>query len=280
MSHEGQAESPTIIVPLDGTDHARVALPVARELAALMGAVLHVVHIAERPAPPRDRLRELGLDPARIGHTVLDERRGSPGAGVLDVARELGSSMVVICPYTGLERPARLLGHVADEVLRRAECPVVLVDPRRGTAPWHLRRVLLPHDGTPTSAAAFVPAADLALRAGARVDVLHVATPGEPVEQGTMTAPRYVDHPEHEWPQWAAEFLARLRARSPGPADLHLYLTRGEPGPAILRFAAEHDVDLVVLASRGTLEPARAATTKAVIRDAPCPVMVVHVPPA
>ena len=54
-------------------------------------------------------------------------------------------------------------------VLGKAPCPLVLVPPDRGSAPWHLHHVLLPHDGTPSTSAALAPAEEIAEHAGAEL---------------------------------------------------------------------------------------------------------------
>jgi nucleotide-binding universal stress UspA family protein len=186
-----------------------------------------------------------------------------------------------MCTHTSADKPRGALGSVAREVLMRAPCPVVLVHPERGLRPWRLHRLLLPHDGTPTGAAAIRPAAALALRAGAELAVLHVAArgAGRPGEPGSFAAPRYVDQLQHGWPEWTREFLERLRAvgRCPAALTTRLFLATGETGPAIVEFATSQGSDLIALAWRGVLEPGRAVTARAVIGGAPCPIVVFRV---
>jgi nucleotide-binding universal stress UspA family protein len=90
-----------------------------------------------------------------------------------------------------------------------------------------------------------------------------------------MTSPRYLDQPQHEWPAWAGEFVERFACMCPLESlRVHMSLVHGTPGDEILQFAQERSVDLIVLAWRGEWERDHAATIKAVIRRAPCPVMV------
>jgi nucleotide-binding universal stress UspA family protein len=184
--------------------------------------------------------------------------------------------MIVMCPQIRTDLPSRALGSVAAAVLCAAPCPVVLVPPVRGQQSWALHRLLVPHDGTPTSAAAMGPATEFAAMAAAELIVLHVATPGigPPTEPGTLVSPRYVDQPQHEWPAWAQEFLDRLRAvgGARNGIDIRLAVARGDAGAAILDFARQSD--LIVLGWRGVLEPDRARTMQRVIRETVCPVIV------
>jgi nucleotide-binding universal stress UspA family protein len=137
----------------------------------------------------------------------------------------------------------------------------------------------VPHDGTPTTAGALAEAMDLAQRSGAELDVLHVPTPEAPTEPGTLGAPQYLDQPQHEWPLWAREFLERTRSlcACPPSVQARLFLRRGAPGAEILRFAQERAGDLIVLAWRGRLEPGRARIMQQVLREAPCPMLVLRV---
>lgn len=274
---------PTVVVPIDGSVHALVALPVARGLAEVLGATLHVVHVAERILPPRELLPRLGVTPEQLRGSVIHQATGRPAEGIILLARELNSVLIVMCTHTGVEEPVGELGPIALEVVGYAPCPVVLVRPERGLRSWALRRILLPHDGTPTTAAAIGPAADLAHRANAELLVLHVAAPGapRPAEPGTFAAPRYLDQPQHEWPAWTREFLARMMSlgHPPEAVKMRLFLASGDPGAEIVRFAEARNADLIVLGWRGHLEAERAATIKAVVRDTPCPVMILRVTP-
>ncbi|HEX7119367.1 MAG TPA: universal stress protein [Longimicrobiales bacterium] len=271
-----------ILVPLDGTAHATVALPVAQTLARLLDGTLHVLHVAKRTVPPQQLLATLGLTPEAVRGTVLDAATGSPAEAIVRAAREAEDATIVLCTHTGMEKPTGTLGHVADEVLRTTLQPLVLVQPERGHRPWVVDHILLPHDGTPATASGLKPAARLARRARAELLVLHVAEPGggQPPEPGTFTTPRYVDQPQHEWPSWATEFLERAGQMGGLPEDLTLRLqvATGDPGAEIVRTARERGTDLIVLAWHGHHEAARARTMKTVIHDAPCPVFVCRVP--
>jgi nucleotide-binding universal stress UspA family protein len=272
-------DQPAVIVALDGSTHALAALPVAAVLARLHGALLHLLHVANGPVLARDALERLGLRPDDARGAVLDQATGEPGAAIRAAATRSPHTTVVLSKHAGHPQATSGIGHVAEEALLGVPCPLVLVPPERGVAPWALRRVLLPYDGTPTTAAAACPAALLVQRASAALDVLHVCAQGTPParEQGALAAPRYVDQPQHEWPAWAQEFVQRLTALCPlDPTHLRLSLAAGEPGAAIVRFAAEHESDLIVVACHPTREPGHAATVTAIVRDAPCPVMVLR----
>jgi nucleotide-binding universal stress UspA family protein len=143
-----------------------------------------------------------------------------------------------------------------------------------------LRTLLLPLDGTASTAAALAPAFDLACRLGASIDLLHVAAPGgaRSEEPGSLGAPRYVDQPHHEWPHWAGEVIDRLCAAlagRPAGVPIRTFLGRGEVGAEIARFAAEHHEDAIILVRRSRLEPGRARVLRTVLEAMPCPALLV-----
>lgn len=268
----------SIMVALDGSVHARAALPVAGALTEILGATLHILSVASERRDPGDLLRELGIAPGEFPRLVVDQTTGPPGEAIVRIANGLPGPLIVMCTHTGAGKPAGALGSVAMTVLRRAPCPIVLVQPQRGLRPWALRRILLPHDGTPATAAAMDPAGELAHRTGAEVLVLCVAAPRARRQSGpgTLTTPRYLDQSHHEWPAWASEFLDRMTALGHPPAEVRFRLSvaAGEPGDEIVHFAHQHEVDLITLAWHGRWEAALALTMKRVIRDSAAPVFI------
>jgi nucleotide-binding universal stress UspA family protein len=187
----------------------------------------------------------------------------------------------VLCMATDPATTAGALGSVARAVLCAAPCPVVLVPPARAGSSWHLRHLLLPHDGTPATAGAFRPALQLAERADANLLVLHVtaARSGPPAQPGSFTVPRYVDQAHHEWPAWSREFLQRAGCgcQSDPLNRVRLALAVGEPPLEVLRVARDRHVDLIVIGWQGELEEQHAVTAKEIIRGTPCPLLFVRV---
>src|SRR5690606_7582719 len=166
-------------------------------------------------------------------------------------------------------------------VLQGAVMPVVLVNPELDLSGWKIRKVLAPHEGSPSNSETVRPGAELAELASAELIILHVAAAGAaaPQERGSIGPPAYLDQPQHEWPAWAGEFLERLACVCPMAAlRVRLLLGQGEPAGEILRVAGEAAVDLILLTWKGRWAPGRAKTLKQVVREAPCPVMVAPLP--
>ncbi|HKA04796.1 MAG TPA: universal stress protein, partial [Acidimicrobiales bacterium] len=132
----------TILHPTDFSDRSTHALRLAGALARDYGARLIVLHVAEMPAvpyaegviPPVDpddvvrvaRHQLELLDAPVTGHPV--ERHlevGDPIDTILGVAHDLPADLIVMGTHgrTGLRR--LLMGSVAEQIVRRATCPVL-----------------------------------------------------------------------------------------------------------------------------------------------------------
>lgn len=271
---------PVIMVPLDGSRTALKALPVAKVFSDFAGGAVRVLNVAEQAKPLAEFAQELGASRAVLSGVSLECRAGTPAEVILRAAQEMPARLIVLCTYTK-GQPQDVLGRTALEVLRGAVAPVVLVNPELPLTNWRLRKVLLPHEGTPANSEAVRPGAELARRASAELIVLLVAAPGAavPQEHGALTPPAYLDQPQHEWSAWVGEFMERLACVCP-LADLRvrLLLGRGRPAAEILRVTRESAVDLILMAWKGRWAPHRAETLKEVLREAPCPIMVTSLP--
>ena len=268
---------PIILVPLDGSKQALAALPVAKVLGEIERATLHILHVGAHKLTAEELRSRLEREAPTLDDFTIDARVGMPAVQILQVAEEMKPRAIVMCKHSGAERE-KMLGRTAMKVLHDARCPVVLVPPERGEVPWHLQHVLVPHDGTPSTSAALQPAAELAERGRAELLVVHVTDiKTAPAEAGSLTTPRYVDQPQHEWPAWTTEFLNRLACICPlGRLHARILLAHGNIAAEILRLSERQSTDLIVLAWRGIWEAPRAAALKNILREAHCPIMVVR----
>jgi nucleotide-binding universal stress UspA family protein len=133
---------PVILVPLDGSEAALAAPPIAKVLAEIEQATLRLVHIAASEPPEPELLSCLRLSGPEFDGATVDTFTSEPAAEILNAAGEIKAPQVIVmCNHTSTE-PRNVLGRTATEVLRNASCPLVLVSPERGLTPWHLHHVL------------------------------------------------------------------------------------------------------------------------------------------
>lgn len=270
-----------VLVALDGSTAAATAIPVAGVVAAQLGAKLEGFHVNTGGKPITDPRSRLHMEGVQAEINVVDS--ADPASAILAATRDPEVQLVVLTTHGRTVDPDRELGRVAKAVVAGASQPILLVRPEAvktaGQPPPELRHLLVPFDGTPTTSSVLRPAAELACRLGASIDLLHVAHPGMQAEKeaGSITAPRYVDQPHHEWPAWSREVADRLAAACVGMKDVpvRVFLTHGRIGREITDFAVERHIDAIVVARRSGLEPGRAPVIRAVLAQTPCPVILV-----
>ncbi|HYG80791.1 MAG TPA: universal stress protein [Pyrinomonadaceae bacterium] len=147
-----------------------------------------------------------------------------------------------------------------------------------------LRSILLPTDFSECASYALSYATELARDAGAKIVCVHVIEPVMPTVGYTgITEPLPIadiseqmeDSAERELPKVAGcEECAGL--------EVEEVIAHGDPATEIVRAAAEHGCDLIVISSHGRTGLGRilfGSTAEAVVRHAPCPVLVVKPPP-
>jgi nucleotide-binding universal stress UspA family protein len=132
-----------ILVPLDLSPLGEAKLPVAEAQARAFDAELILLHVLPREAiaadgtvsPEEARARtyldtvaaRMHADGLRASTLV---RIGLPAETIVDAAREQGADLIVLGSNVRAGLPRAFLGSVADEVVRTAHCPVMLVRPQ------------------------------------------------------------------------------------------------------------------------------------------------------
>jgi nucleotide-binding universal stress UspA family protein len=128
----------THVVALDGSPRAEGILDDLLPLTRVLGATLHLLHVAEK-SPGNDArryLKKVALQVKARGVNVATAiRQGSAPAEILRYAGEARAGMIALATHgrTGLERV--LMGSVAEAVLRKSPCPVLLRRDQRESAP-------------------------------------------------------------------------------------------------------------------------------------------------
>jgi nucleotide-binding universal stress UspA family protein len=142
----------TVLHPTDFSQYSEFAFRLACSLARDYGARLMVLHVAAPPmavagqgvmmfppeddlAPLREKLRQLRPRDLKV---QVEQRllEGDAATEILRLAEETKCDVIVIGTHgrTGLAR--LLMGSVAEQVVRRAPCPVVTVKtPQPATTP-------------------------------------------------------------------------------------------------------------------------------------------------
>lgn len=144
-----------------------------------------------------------------------------------------------------------------------------------------VRKILYPTDFSPCAEQAFAYAASLARRFGAELHVFHAANlhAQEPYEPAFHVPA--ADEARAEALQTVADGLAAYAA-NPLAEGLRVVQTSRHdvvPGPAIVDYAEEQDIDVIVMATHGRRNVSRlllGSVTEAVVRRAGCPVLTLR----
>jgi nucleotide-binding universal stress UspA family protein len=281
-----------LLVPLDGTDLAEAALPIARLLAMTIGAELTLVRVVlpdNEPGSsrwPAEYLQRCAAQQHAAGvtaHTTM--RLGEPAEEILALADEIPADLLVMATHgrSGLDRV--VLGSVAERVTRRSRIPVILLRPDHHPAVG-FRTLLVPVDGSTGGAVALDTAVPLARTSHARLVLVRATVPlplwlYEPtlgVDTGPLIDPMW-DEDERKAAEMYASALADRLVGTGVVAEGRG--VSGEPGPAIVSVADEIDADLIVMSTHGRGLPLRAvlgSVADDVVRRSRRPVLLVHRP--
>jgi universal stress protein A len=148
----------------------------------------------------------------------------------------------------------------------------------------NVSKILVPVDFSPYSENALAYAVDLAKKLGAAIDVLHVFEVPVyflpdllviPTRGGNALPVRDAIYLEAK--EKLDELLARFASRDLAPHSVEL--VSGAPATTIVKYAAEHHSDLIVMGTRGRTGAARmllGSVAQRVVEHAPCPVLTIR----
>ena len=255
----------TLVVPLDGSEFAERALPIATTLAERLDAGLLLVSAEHQgPLDPRAYLDEqvARLSPHRPAAFVTSE---SDAAAAITEAVSGGDDLVVCMTTHGRGRLRwAALGSVAENVIRLADRPMILVG--RHCRTDFLERsthLLACADGGEGSAELGTATREWSQLLG--LD-LHVAVVVHPLDVESA------EHPNSLLDPLAAEFGDATRATT-------RLVRSGYPAGALADVADELPAALVAMSCRareGLARFALGSVTMGVLHLAPCPLLVTH----
>jgi nucleotide-binding universal stress UspA family protein len=284
-----------VVVGIDGSAEARLALEWAVREAVLRHRPLHVLHAFVWPlldvplepsvyGPPDGGLRHAA---ERLVREAADEAcRLAPGltvtAGLMECAasaalvEESKRAAVVVVGNRGLGGFTGLLvGSTGVQVAAHAACPVVVV--RSGTGGSTGGRVLVGVDGGPTGEAVLAYAFEQAAWRGFGVTAVHAWHWPVPAGPGDLLPVVYdVAELRDEEERLLGEALAGWREKYPD-VPVQRRLVEGRPGEVLVAESA--GADLVVVGSRGRGGFAGlllGSTSQQVLQHAGCPVAIVR----
>ena len=145
--HGGERSFQRILVPVDAYGRSDRALTVATSLSLAGAGLLRIVHVrvfdprvkgAGRFYPESSEDATLLLENAAVrawtggakaSGVVVEAQRGLVAQAISDAGRYWNADLIVLARRPRLTISRLILGSIADQVMRRATCPVLVVQP-------------------------------------------------------------------------------------------------------------------------------------------------------
>jgi nucleotide-binding universal stress UspA family protein len=300
-----------IIVPVDGSGFGEIALPKALGIACKSGGEVRVVTVitplpgsdasAEDEANESERLT-LARDQALAYMGDLQKRVilsgcdvpischvevGSVVEAVDAHAREAGADLLVMTTHGWGPLKRAWIGSVADGLLRRTPCPILVLRPKEGEElvleESKFQHLLVTLDGSPESREILPYARSMAQVSGCKVTLLRVIPPHFP-----LSSP-FTSHTTHQFQGLEGEERSAQGALEEEATTLReegfsveVATLPGVPAAeGILEYAGETGVDVIAMATHGRGGVARlvlGSVADKVIRGGNIPVLLHRAP--
>jgi nucleotide-binding universal stress UspA family protein len=263
-----------ILIPLDGSELAEKALPIAMSLAARSGAEICLVSVVDSKAGDLSSadsdlyLEDVSASLRQSGLTSCFRTKSGPAAQcIVETAVDYGADLIVMTTRgrSGIARG--ILGSVTDAVISHASVPVYVVRPdnarRAGAESEYDSGVIVPLDGSELAETAIDDAVRIAELSLSPVFLLRVIGKHADTEERD-TAGAYLEQ--------ISSRLARLKVLAIPE------LVTGHPVESILRTMERRPGSVVVLTTRGAgglTRWVRGSVADRLIQQAPGPIIVV-----
>jgi nucleotide-binding universal stress UspA family protein len=279
-----------ILLPTDGSDAADRALDLAVAVAEAHDAELHLLYVADTNQPSLSRIQGQVVDALEgEGQRIVDEAenrargsgveittaviQGGPSRTILDYVDDRGVNLVVMGTRGERDVERLLLGSVTERVVRSAPVPVLAVPPDSDRS-YPPESVLVGTDGSDGSDAALTEGIDIASAADATLHVLSVLE-GSLLGIDVRSAAAAEERERRDENLLAA---AREQAQQAG-ITVETAIEEGGVVDTFNEYAADHDIDLVVVGTHGRTGIDRrliGSVTEDLLRTADVPVLSVR----
>ncbi len=288
-----------ILCPMDFSEFSAKSYEYAHSLARHYGAKLFLEHVVQPLAMAYpfyafpDSLNQVYINLNQDAEKQLNEvvknhswngiqpelivREGFPTDAILTFAQKESIDLIVMGTHGRQGFDRLTMGSVAEQVLRKARCPVLVVrkpahdfvKPREKQEQIQLKKIIFCTDFSEHSDRALQYALSLAMEYNAELTLLHVLE-SVPAKEDVEAK--------------SAKILRELQRLIPNDAGnwckIKPAVRAGKAYQEINLLATETEADLVILGVRGrnALDLALfGSTTHRVIQVGPCPVLAVHI---
>lgn len=258
-----------ILVPLDGSKLAELALPCAEELAAVFNSEVVLIGICEPEESQYSHMCQLYIEKIAevVGNrikkvssmvivrpVILD---GRPAEGIIDYAEKNDVSLIIMASHGRSGIMSWTLGSVANKVLQRTGTPILLIRAKashlEAGAQGLFNRILVPLDGSDVGEVVLPHVRQLTEKLESEVVLLQVVAPGQHVHTiGGLDYVRFAEQQIESMKAEAKEYLQKVSKRLAGTKGMVRSEVRvGDTAHEIIKFADEANIRLVTISSHG-----------------------------
>jgi nucleotide-binding universal stress UspA family protein len=276
-----------ILLATDFSPAADVAATYAVGLACRFSSTLELVHVTDRRATvasvdvavrlahdavkrsAEERLQRMAARISRVKVTKKIIEGLLPALHILEAALEARSELIVMGTSSKPGFGKRVLGSTAEEIIRRAVCPVLTVGPhvtKPAKLPITFQNIIYATDLSPHAAKAAPYAYSFAKGSGANLYLCHVIEDTDMLTPSTLAAS-------------SASFRNLVPKHAYDWCNPHCVTEKGNAAVAILKLAKRVNANLIVLAARQSsfwLTYIDTGLTPALLAGAWCPVFTVR----
>jgi nucleotide-binding universal stress UspA family protein len=292
-----------LLVPLDGSKLAEVALPYAEELAGRLGSRVDLFYVSESTNIVDQHNSQFYLknkadaikDIIKLYSKEFDRNQetrvasvletGHPAEKIIEYAEKEDIGMTIMSTHGRSGVLRWTLGSVADKVVRGTRKPVMLIRAKNARSDIHdkklLSKMLVPLDGSREGETVIPHVAELANRLKAEVNLIQVLPVGyQLVATGDYIA--YTDKQMESDKASAKKYLGNLETqlkKNDVNVKTIIKLKNVNAAEEIIAFADEIKADVVVMATHGRSGIGRwvlGSTAERVLHDGNTPIMLVR----
>jgi nucleotide-binding universal stress UspA family protein len=256
-----------ILVPLDGSDLAELALPYAEELANAFKSEVILLHVSDPADTHYRHMHELYVK--EVADRVKERFKkvspvvvtGKPADEIISYAEKNDIGLLIITSHGHSGIMSWATGSIASKLLQATAVPLLLVRaarPKRKRKVLRetlLNRILLPLDGSEAGEAAVAYIGELMSRLESEVILFGVVSSGQHIR--TVGGLDYIHYPQEQleiFRKEAGEYLdgvyRRLKRRK-GTVKVTVKVGADDIGQEILKYAEKERASLIAISSHG-----------------------------
>jgi nucleotide-binding universal stress UspA family protein len=292
-----------ILLPLDGSELAEIALPYAEELASKFGSELVLYNIRGHNHEHQEHMHQMYLDrlAESLRHNISKSQpmgtevkvttkveAGEPTENICNLVNKNKMDLVIMTAVsTSGIRVGKMIGSVADHVCRTVPIPVLLIRPNTNQQVAEkerlISRLLIPLDGSELSKLALPVGEELAANLKASVTLFQMATMMRIYQNAYGSESVFVNYAqldEDEKARVSAEMSALdTDLKGKGFQVTHVVTSGFDAASEIIEVSKKVSADLVVMSTHGRSGLTRWVLGNAaekVLRYGEIPLLLVH----